>query len=94
MTNISLDELTQVLQEKLELKRKCIELEGKYIEMLARYLQRDASIWTYQFEEDKPITEENLEQYVSWSLWRSNQYTKQDLLKAVQWLYDAKFNKR
>lgn len=91
---LTLDELTNLLNEKLELKRRCVELEGKYIEMLARYLQRGASVWTYMFEKETEITLDNLEQYVSWSVWMSNEFSKQDLLKAVQWLYDAKFNER
>lgn len=91
---ITLDEITNLLQEKLELKRRCLELENKYIETLARYLQRDASVWTYSFKEEVEITMDNLEEYVAWSTWKSNEYSKEDLLKAVQWLYDKKFNKR
>ena len=90
----TLDEITNLIQTKLELKRKCLEFEQKYISTLAKLLYNDASIWTYMFEENVEITEENLQNYVAYSLWNSNEYSKADLLKAVRWLYDGKFNKR
>lgn len=91
---VSISEITQILQEKLELKRRCIELETKYIETLARYLKREAEVWTYEFDENEPITEANLNKYLSYSLKESSKYSKEDLLKAVQWLYDDKFDRR
>jgi hypothetical protein len=62
--------------------------------MLARYLYHTASVWTYSFDENIEITEDNLSEYVSYSVYNSNDFSKQDLLKAVKWLYDGKFNKR
>lgn len=91
---MEINEITQLLQEKLELKRKCIELEHNYIKMLARYLYDTASVWTHAFKEDVEITEYNLSEYIAYSVWTNNEYPKQDLLKAVRWLYNGKFNKR
>ena len=94
MSNINLSEVTQLLQEKLELKKQVIEFEKKYIKMLAQYLYETASVWTYSFDEDVEITENNLVDYVAYSIWINNDFSKQDLLKAVRWLYNGKFNKR
>lgn len=89
-----MEDLIKLMQEKLELKRQVVEFESKYVRMLAKYLYETASVWTYSFDENIEITEENLVNYVAYSVWISNEFTKQDLLKAVRWLYNGKFNKR
>ena len=91
---MSINEITNLMQEKLELKKQVLDNERKYIRMLAKYLYDTAVVWTYSFKEDVEITEDNLIDYVAFSVWSSDEYSKQDLLKAVRWLYNGKFNKR
>lgn len=91
---ITMNELTNLLQEKLELKKQALDNERKYIRTLAKYLYDTAVVWTYSFKEDVEITEDNLSEYIAYSVYTSNEYPRQDLLKAVRWLYDGKFNKR
>lgn len=82
------------LNEKLELKKQVVELTDKYIGLIAKYLDRDASVWTHQFKENVEITEDNIRDYVSYTMWESKQFTPTELLLAVRYLYDTKFNKR
>jgi hypothetical protein len=82
------------LNEKLELKKQVVELNDKYIGLIAKYLDRDASVWTHQFKENVEIIEDNIRDYVSYTMWESKQFTPTELLLAVRYLYDRKFNKR
>ncbi len=86
--------LNEALNDKLELKRECVKLYDKYIELLAKYLDKNALVWTYSFKEDVAITEDNIKDYVSYSTWESDEFDKDELLKAVRYIYDRKFNKR
>ena len=85
---------SSALNEKLELKKQVVELTDKYIGLIAKYLDRDASVWTHQFKENVEITEDNIRDYVSYTMWESKQFTPTELLLAVRYLYDTKFNKR
>ena len=85
---------SSALNEKLELKKQVVELTDKYIGLIAKYLDRDASVWTHAFKEDVEITEDNIRDYVSYTMWESKQFTPTELLLAVRYLYDKKFNKR
>lgn len=85
---------SSALNEKLELKKQVIELTNKYIELVARYLDKNASVWTHAFKEDVEITESNIRDYVSYTMWESKEFTPTELLLAVRYLYDRKFNKR
>ena len=85
---------SSALNEKLELKKQLVELTNRHIEVVAKYLDKDASVWTHAFREDVEITEENIRDYVSYTMWESKQFTPTELLLGVRYLYDRKFNKR
>ena len=85
---------SSALNEKLELKKQVVELTDKYISLIAKYLDRNAFVWTHQFKEDVEITENNIRDYVSYTMWESKEFTPTELLLAVRYLYERKFNKR
>ena len=92
--NDLIEATTKALNEKLELKKQVVDLTNRCVELIAQYLDREASVWTHAFTEDVEITEDNIRDYIAYSMWESKRFTPTELLLGARYLYEQKFNKR
>lgn len=90
--NDLLESRNNALSDKIKLKKRIIELQQKNTELLAKYLMKSVYVWTHAFKKEEEINEFNLEKYVCASLMNSNEFTKDEILEAVRWLYNEKIN--
>ena len=98
--NDLIEATTTALNQKLELKKQLIESQKRYdelehrnVQLLARCLEVSAWCWTHKFvEEGIVINDDNLDEFVSHYIYED--YTREEVLKGVRYLYESKFNKR
>ena len=87
------------LNDKLELKRELIaannryaKLEERNVELLAKCMKISSWVWWHNFKDDIAITDDNLDDFVGGYIYED--YTREEVLKGVQKLYEQHFNKR
>lgn len=90
---------TTALNQKLELKRELIEAQKKYnsleernVQLLAKCMEVSAWVWIHKFTSETEITNDNLDEFVAKYIY--DDYTREEVLKGVKYLYEQKFNKR
>ena len=90
---------SKALNDKLELKRELIaannryaKLEERNVELLAKCMKISAWVWWHKFTDDITITDDNLDEFVANYIYED--YTREEVLKGVQKLYEQHFNKR
>jgi hypothetical protein len=83
----------------MELKRELIEAQKRYqaleqrsVQLLAKCLEVSAWCWTHKFTEEIEITNDNLDEFVSHYIYED--YTREEVLKGIRYLYEKQFNKR
>ena len=90
---------TTALNQKLELKRELIEADKRYqaleqrsVQLLARCMEVSTWVWSHKFAEGVEITDDNLDEFVAKYIF--DDYTREEVLKGVRYLYGKQFNKQ
>lgn len=90
--NDLVEETSTILKQNLELKKELIEANEKNCQLLAKCMEVSPWIYEQNFTKKIEITNDNLDDYVVQYIY--DEYTREEVLKGVKYLYGKRFNKR